>query len=279
MEMIWSANASSVAPTYDPSKVETGFAKDTAPFTTPGWETWHMLMSELCAILTLNGVAPDKTKLDQIGKLIKTISDNAANGKDRANELLLASMPIGTIIPWLGNTAPPNFVFSQGQRFAVTDPVVTELVAAINQYKATNQFLVTTEADWQVWGFGKYTLENGFVRLPDLRGLTLKGAGMGGGYTTNPGRVAGSIEGDGNKWHTHGYSDYYYSENLGVNWGWTGSNRTDNDNAPIGTDRTTYGDGNNETTVRNVSVNWCVRTYRLNGTTSGNSKFTSVPAI
>ena len=97
---------------------------------------------------------------------------------------------------------------------------------------------------------------------PDLRGRMVVGPSSGRGVGATGGsetvtlsvgqlpshnhRVVGSTSANGN--HTHEYDDVYYSECCGPwgNQGWLGSGRTDTDNGPHVTRRSTYGASNGE---------------------------------
>jgi hypothetical protein len=88
-----------------------------------------------------------------------------------------------------------------------------------------------------------WALCNGANGTPDLRDRFVLGAG--GNYT--PGTRGGNenirLTVGQLPPHSHGYNDYYFSENFQGGGGWFGSGDSDWDNRPHGTDRTTASTG------------------------------------
>lgn len=77
--------------------------------TTPEDFWFHMVQEELLGILTLAGITPDKSDLNQVAKAIQSIAFSA--------------YPVGAPIPWPTAVPPPGFLAMTGQSFnAATYP-------------------------------------------------------------------------------------------------------------------------------------------------------------
>lgn len=95
-----------------------------------------------------------------------------------------------------------------------------------------------------------WTICDGTNGTPDLRGRFILGYGQGSGLTmrnlnTTGGEETHKLTIAEMPAHTHGYNDWYWSENQGQQHNWIGSNKNDHDNDPIGSDRTSYSTGGN----------------------------------
>lgn len=212
--------------------------------TYPGCDWFNIIQAEMLNVLTLAGIAPDKTKLDQFAQAIRLMSTDYM-------------MPVGIPYPWPGSSAPAGFALMVGQAFDG---------AAYPKLAQAYPGLV----------------------IPDMRGQTIKGLPA-------ANRALLSYEADGNKYHAHGleidstdlgtketstdpghdhqggvagpgavYAPFYtgtdntgdYTKNL-TSWagqhlhtivlGWHGHTGRVN------------GDGNPETTVKNIAFNYIVR--------------------
>lgn len=67
---------------------------------------FHMVQEELLGILTLAGVTPDKSDLNQVAKAIQSIAFSA--------------YPVGAPIPWPTDVPPSGFLAMTGQSFSAT---------------------------------------------------------------------------------------------------------------------------------------------------------------
>lgn len=102
-------------------------------------------------------------------------------------------------------------------------------------------------------------------KLPDLRGLFLRGAGQNGDpayrYEGDAARAFGQLQQDEFKSHAHGFDDYTFSENDGVpGKAWGSSGKSDIDNSPGSPFKhDTAGSGGGETRPKNAAVNWIIK--------------------
>lgn len=114
--------------------------------------------------------------------------------------------------------------------------------------------MTVSEANWSA-NPGAYTLGDGSstLRVPDYRGLTIKGHHDGSNArTTNTTRALGSYEADEVKRHNHTYAAPLSVNNISLNNipGYVGRN-----------DGFTSLTGGPENTVRNASALICIRAY------------------
>ena len=114
------------------------------------------------------------------------------NVEDGANKILP-----GTIFAWPLDTVPAGYVAGDGQ-------VVTRSAPYNNLFSAVSGVLVT-EAVWSAGNQGKYAVGDGATtfRLPDYRGMVLRGKDGSRGVDMAPTREIGSYQADANKAHTH----------------------------------------------------------------------------
>ena len=73
---------------------------------TPGDFWFHMVQEELLGVLTLAGITPDKSDLNQVAKAIQSIAFSA--------------YPVGSPIPWPTAVPPSGFLAMTGQSFSAT---------------------------------------------------------------------------------------------------------------------------------------------------------------
>lgn len=67
---------------------------------------FHMVQEELLGVLTLAGITPDKSDLNQVAKAIQSIAFSA--------------YPVGAPIPWPTAVPPSGFIVMTGQSFSAT---------------------------------------------------------------------------------------------------------------------------------------------------------------
>lgn len=113
--------------------------------TYPGCDWFNIIQAEMLNVLTLAGIIPDKTKLDQFAQAIRLMSTDYM-------------MPVGIPYPWPGSSAPSGFGLMVGQAF---DGVAYPKLAAaypslvipdmrgqtIKGLPAANRALLSYEAD------------------------------------------------------------------------------------------------------------------------------------
>ncbi|HFF9504405.1 MULTISPECIES: phage tail protein [Serratia] len=213
--------------------------------TYPGCDWFNIIQAEMLNVLALAGIAPDKTKLDQFAQAIRLMSTDYM-------------MPVGIPYPWPGSSAPAGFALMVGQAFDG---------AAYPKLAQAYPGLV----------------------IPDMRSQTIKGLPA-------ANRALLSYEADGNKYHAHGLeidstdlgtketsNDPGHEHDAGLNAPgavWDGNyvlgtdaseSRTRNKTSWAGQHLHTIvlgwhghtgrvnGDGNPETTVKNIAFNYIVR--------------------
>lgn len=216
--------------------------------TYPGSDWFNIIQAEMLNVLALAGIAPDKTKMDQFAQAIRMMSTDYM-------------MPVGIPYPWPGSSAPSGFALMVGQAF---DGAAYPKLA---------------------------TAYPGLV-IPDLRGRTIKALPA-------SGRALLSYEDDGNKYHAHGLEidgtdlgtrqttqggAYQlklksYPSNTSLDGGESSRHTIDQDRGfteygliePLpahqhdvaigwhGHTGRVNGDGNAETTVKNIAFNYIVR--------------------
>lgn len=170
------------------------------------------------------------------GQNLSDVPDKAAAlanlGTLSSSDIMLNAVPIGTIIPFWGNTAPVGYLPCNGQ--TINSGTFPDLVTFL--------------------GGGSSQV------VPDLRGEFLRGWDNGRGIDT--GRAVKTLQAEDLKSHTHGpssgqagfMSNTYPSA---VGFGGTGAGY-------IGTQyqmTTTGATGGTETRPRNVSVLYCIKAY------------------
>uniref|UniRef100_UPI0035C77DC8 phage tail protein n=1 Tax=Serratia quinivorans TaxID=137545 RepID=UPI0035C77DC8 len=216
--------------------------------TYPGADWFNIIQAEMLNVLTLAGIAPDKTKLDQFAQAIRLMSTDYM-------------MPVGIPYPWPGSSAPAGFALMVGQAFdgaaypklaqAYPGLVIPDMRGqSIKGLPAANRALLSYEADGN-----KY----------HAHGLEIDGTDLGSRQTTAGGayqlklksyRSNTSLDGGESSRHTidqdRGFTDFGLIEPLpshthDVAIGWHGHTGRVN------------GDGNPETTVKNIAFNYIVR--------------------
>jgi hypothetical protein len=256
MQRVLAANASSTAPILNPADVEIGYFRSDGLGSTPGWPWFHVITEELMNILTINGVTPDVTKVNQIGLFIKSLSDAISTLNTRAAELNNIA-PIGSFLFWPSTVLPTGYIKANGAILPKTGdgsfPKVTEAVAS-GVLSAISTDIVTLPARW--------AHNSTSIRVPDLRGMILKAHHDGSlAWTTNNSLTLGRYEGDSVKSHFHDYLDAYYSENANGGGSLIGSNSTDYDNRKQEEWRSTNATGSTENLVRNMSAYLLTRVF------------------
>ena len=102
-------------------------------------------------------------------------------------------------------------------------------------------------------------------KLPDLRGVFLRGAGQNGEaayrYEGDASRAIGSLQLDEFKAHVHAFDDFTFSENNGVpGKAWGSAGKSDIDNSPGSPFKhETAAAGGGETRPKNAAVNWIIK--------------------
>lgn len=243
-------NASSVAempPThsklFDQTRWFTEGGEGIEP-TYPGCDWFNIIQAEMLNVLTLAGVVPDKTKMDQFAQAIRLMSSDYM-------------MPVGIAYPWPGSSAPTGFGLMVGQAFdgvaypklAVAYPslVIPDMRGqTIKGLPAANRALLSYESDGN-----KY----------HAHGMEIDGADLGTKETsTDPGHIhQGGWGAPGEKWgdiwsgtDNQGPHDRANTSQAGQHFhtmvlGWHGHNGR------------VLADGNPETTVKNIAFNYIVR--------------------
>ncbi len=258
MKRVYSLNATSTPPTR-PAGLEQGYPRMGAPFTTAGPWWYHMVTEELLSAITAWGLVPNDEIVNQLGTVIAAIKQALQENDDELAVVAANTMPYGALLPWPGPTPPSGYIKANGillpRSGEAAYPKLTQAVLG-------GGLMTVTEANWAA-NPGAYTLGDGSntIRVPDYRGLTIKGHHDGSNArTTNTTRTLGSYEADEIKSHNH------KQRATGPDWdqsGQGGSNASG----------TLYGDydrelntwtnltGGPENTVRNASALICIRAY------------------
>ncbi len=162
-----------------------------------------------------------------------------------------ALCPVGSIMPYAGDTAPAGWVLGDGTLYSRTT------YAALFAVMGTH------------FGYGDSTN----FRVPDLRGRFLRGVDGGAGRdgdrlarTSESGGASGdsvgSVQADVFASHTHPYNDIYFSEAGGdttVLNNAFGCGNNDHNNSAWQLGRITSATGGNETRPKNVNVNYIIK--------------------
>lgn len=181
------------------------------------------------------------------------IADGAIDYNKLAAAIQQSLTPVGTIIAYAGDNAPPGWLLCNGQ--TVSRSTYAALYSVVG-----NRF-----------GYGN---NSSTFHVPDLRGQFLRGRDTGAGRDPDrnsrsamnaggaTGDAVGSVQGDAFASHSHPYHDIYYSESGGdssiYNNG-RGSGDTDGDNEPWQISRTTSNTGSSETRPENAYVNFIIK--------------------
>lgn len=254
MKRVYSLNATSTPPTR-PAGLEQGFPRMTAPFTTAGPWWYHMVTEELLSAITAWGLVPNDEIVNQLGTVIAAIKQALQENDDELAVVAANTMPYGALLPWPGPTPPSGYIKANGillpRSGEAAYPKLTQAVLG-------GGLMTVAEANWSA-NPGAYTLGDGTstIRIPDYRGLTIKGHHDGSNArTTNTTRALGSYEADEIKSHFHQYLLG------GSNVNQIGGNQTDAGDANRGLPAlNTTNTGGAENTVRNASALICVRAY------------------
>lgn len=180
------------------------------------------------------------------------IADSSVDLNKLIDAVRQSLCPAGTIVAFGGDTIPSGWMLCDG--------------TLLNRANNPNLY----NAIGTRFGYG----DSSNFRVPDLRGVFLRGrdggvgrdpdrgsrtASLSGGAT---GDAVGSYQSDMYRSHTHPYNDIYFSENGGdtsIYNNWKGSGDSDNDNEPWQIGRTTSAAGGNETRPINVYVNYIIK--------------------
>lgn len=266
MKRVYSLNATSTPPTR-PAGLEQGYPRMEAPFTTAGPWWYHMVSEELLSAIVAWGLTPNDEVVNQLGTVVAAIKQALQENDDELALVAANTMPYGALLPWPGPTPPSGYIKANGillpRSGEAAYPKLTQAVLG-------GGLMTVTEANWNA-NPGAYTLGDGSstLRVPDYRGLTIKGHHDGSNArTTNTTRALGSYEADDVKSHIHQYLDIWYRENGQSGSGYgepvgfgTGSSSTDNDNGSAQILRNSFATGGPENTVRNASALICIRAY------------------
>jgi hypothetical protein len=242
-----------------PATLETGFVTNTGAGTNPGPWWYHMTTEEIVNAIIAGGLTPDNGAVNQLGQVITNVLAAIAT----TNSNLGNTMPYGGLLPWPGPVPPPGFIKANGvylpRSGAGSFPLLT---SAVLSGTFISPVLDTQWANQPA----RFSLGNGTttIRIPDLRGMVLKGYHDGSGsWTTNTSRSLGSYEGDDVKRHQHGGiprpSKQYNSANSPYD-----SPMEESQGSPdwyLIYDRGTLDQGGDENLVRNMSILWCIRAY------------------
>lgn len=210
-----------------------------------------MVTEELLSAIIAWGLVPNDEIVNQLGTVIAAIKQALQENDDELAVVAANTMPYGALLPWPGPTPPSGYIKANGillpRSGEAAYPKLTQTVLS-------GALMTVAEADW-VNNPGTYTLGNGSstIRIPDYRGLTIKGHHDGSNArTTNTTRALGSYEADEVKLHAHGV---VYGSSEGDN-----TSTVTNGQGGSGT-LSTNGTGGNENTVRNASALICIRAY------------------
>lgn len=174
------------------------------------------------------------------------------NSNAVATTAFVRALLVGEIIFVPRATAPDGTVKANGALLSRTT------YAALWAFAQASGNLAASDAAW-TGNPGKFSPGDGSTtfRIPDLRGLVVRGHHDGSGtYETDTGRGLGSYQADGNKAHNHltvwggsaPYGQTTPNETTGATYTATGQNQT-----------YTSTEGGAETRMRNVSLLPCIR--------------------
>jgi microcystin-dependent protein len=179
------------------------------------------------------------------------VANNAIDYAKLAAAVQQSLCPVGTILPFAGDTAPAGWLLCNG--------------ASVNRSTYATLYAVVANR------FGSADSSN--FNVPDFRGRFLRGRDGGAGRDPDRnartamntggsiGDLVGSLQADDTRSHSHGYNDIYHSEGGGTvtvpnN---RGSGDTDSDNKGYDLGRTTSNTGGNETRPLNANVNYIIK--------------------
>jgi hypothetical protein len=180
------------------------------------------------------------------------VASNAIDYTKLAAAVQQALCPVGTILPFAGDTAPAGWLLCNGLSVSRTNYAALYAVVA-------NRFGSADGSNFNV---------------PDFRGRFLRGRDGGAGRDPDSNRrtqmktggaigdLVGSIQGDDTRSHSHGYRDIYHSENGGDSTIYSnqgGSGNSDENNEPYEISRTSSATGGAETRPLNANVNYIIK--------------------
>lgn len=177
----------------------------------------------------------------------------------RMSQIEQKSFPLGTIIPYtLDETVPPNgFLFAEGQLVLRSD--YPELWSKLYLDDPDNGYDLTVSDDDRFLYPGSFTSGDGTTtfRLPDLRGLFIRGWDAGKGYDYN--RELTSLQNDNIRKHSHTFEAGVltsYDTNIG-----SASNTAQYSNDPLNVvslSTAEYG-SEEDTRPKNVSLRYLIK--------------------
>ena len=238
-----------------PAGLQKGYV---GPNTVPGPWSYHSLVMEIVkaidAGVPLTALAREPSNVSQLGNIITKIIERLASADTNLN----TAVPIGSIIPWIGSKAPPNYIVADGREYnrsgAGSYPKLTDVV--LNN--ATSGLQVFTKATWNTIFQGAFNTGNGSttIGVPFLRSLILKGSADGDGWFTYPEsqtRISGQFEDQALLGHAHSLNTQNWT-----NGGAGGTSYTPSGSS-MGAATSTNAAGGNQNLVRTMGVLWCIR--------------------
>lgn len=253
MDRVFELNAASTPMTM-PATLETGYVQEGTIATNPGGWWYHMVTEELIAAIKAGGLTLDKTAVNQLATVVTNILNAINNLTTNLNTVVTNTMPYGSLLPWPGSTPPSGYVKANGilvpRSGAGSFPSLTTAVLG-------GSVATIADASWTSYP-ARFSTGDGSttIRLPDLRGIMLKGHHDGSGtWTTNTTRLIGTYEADQVLAHNHtSRIDPNQTGVYGVSSPWYQAATTTYP-GPTGTT------GGAENLVRNMSILWCIRAY------------------
>lgn len=164
-----------------------GDAGTGTPATVPGYEWFNLVQEELINVVLAAGLTPSAIDNDQLLEAIQYL-------------VSVGTLPTGMIAPFPASAAPSGWAKANG----ITVPR-TGSWAALWAYAQSSGNLVT-DAAWLAGRPASFSSGDGSTtyRIPDLRGLFLRGFHDGSGtYDSNTATLLGQYRGDQNKAHNH----------------------------------------------------------------------------
>lgn len=253
MDKIFALNASSTPPPV-PTTYEIGYPQEGVISTELGAYWYYMVTQELYNAIVALGITPDKALVNQLAAGLTAMLTSINSLTSNLNTVSANSMPIGALLPWPGVTPPSGFIKANGVLLPRSGNGSFPLLTAAVLGGGLNTI---ADASWSQYP-GRFSLGDNSttIRVPDGRGLTLKGHHDGSGnFTTNTSRLIGSFEGDQILAHRH-----LVSTEAGTNGGWNLA-QTDRGNYDYHNTRETSTVGGLENLIRNISILWCLRAY------------------
>jgi hypothetical protein len=214
-----------------------GDAATGTPATVPGYEWCNLVQEELMSVVLAAGLTPSASDYDQ---LLEAIQYFVSAG----------TIPTGAMLPFPASAAPAGWAKANG----ITVPR-TGSWAALWAYAQSSGNLVT-DAAWLAGRPGSFSSGDGSTtfRIPDLRGLFLRGYHDGSGtYESATGTALGAYRDSQNKTHTH---QLYADDNISVGGGGTSDAGRGSSNLIA---NFTASSGGVEAYPRHVTTLWCIK--------------------